>query len=335
MSGYLQRLLDRAAVGAPVAPAFAGARGARPAGLSQSPIAAMDQRLGDPGFADRDAGEAGSEAAPAEADTPVRAERTEAVVGRSRPETPGDPIALRDRAEPQAREPVQPILDPVEVEQESPAVAAPQSVPEHPMPIGQVFGDDLVLPEQQNPVAEPVAETTDQSQTATPDTGAFVEPVTPSETTTPLIAEFAPENPATRAPDVPTAVPEAPFADTPDPIHVAQESPQALFRLDHQVEPPKASPQPTENPEPAPVQLAEPPELIVPDLPAPAPLPEPPAQTAPPAPAPASPAPPQPMPEPATAQPRANRPMTAADASIIGPLPTRRRALTLFGNRRR
>ena len=331
MSGYLQRLLDRAAIGAAPTLALSGGRDALPSALSQSPLAAADQRFGDPGFADRDAGEGEDWGAPVQTDAPMQTARSDSSVEQPVAKDPVEPVAFRDPVE------TVPVADPATTQaaapiEQAPEVAEPTLATVHPMPVGHVSTEDLVLPEPPEAALPVPGDTTEVEQTKDSGNRSEVQPVIPPEPE--LRADFVTQQ--TETPDAPVtpAVAEATVADMPKALPAEQGPPQELFRLDPQVEPP-TTPEPTQS-QPDPIQIAEPPKLVVPDLPEPDPAPAPAPQTAttPPPPQPANTAS-EPAPAPTPTQPRNNRPMTAAEASIIGPLPTRRRALTLFGNRRR
>ena len=147
MSGYLQRLLDRTAM-APVAPVVAGTQDVLPAGLSQSPVAAMDQRLLDPDFADREAGEFGE---PRDVEQPDAANIGAVVQQIREAPQPVDapapqPMQMAESAErkdaprrgqnPKPDQQPVPNADPIDVSAE------------HPLPVGQVQSEDLVLPDE-------------------------------------------------------------------------------------------------------------------------------------------------------------------------------------------
>lgn len=319
MSGYLQRLLDRAA------PAPATAPGALPAGLSQSPVSLSDQRLNDPGFADRFEPSSGSDAGFAVAsgtEAPARAPgRT-----RARPPAPDVPTLAMDRgphlAPPAA--PVQTAAPPVP----APSEPAP-ALPPFPHPISHIAPDDLVLP-------DPVTDAGDGPVQANP----TPVPERPAAAATPTRAEAAPTDPTSLEPASTATPPASDALGTMPEVTPFPPRPRA--------DPTGADPAP--EPVPAPnAQLETGPQLVKPRVPA--------EVTPPPVVAPALPDPPvvaprQPVPASARqpvkideAEPRAeasapsserrNRPMTAADASIVGPLTPRRRTVTLFGLRRR
>ena len=333
MSGYLQRLLDRAAM-APVAPVVAGTQDALPAGLSQSPVAAMDQRLSDPDFADREAGEFGE---PRDVEQPDVANIGGVAQQIREAPQPVDAQApqqmqMAEAAERidaprrgQTREPEQqpvPKADPIDVSAE------------HPLPVGQVQSEDLVLPDEppkdaihsadppEPKPAKPVEHAPPQAvaveaNEATADNHAIAEP--PS-------AKSQPDT--TRPERTPIEVPQADIIDR-------AVEPAPINRPDPVADTPLVTAETAQTQTPAPVQLAEPPKIVVPPLPEAAPQPQPVQSTAPASTPNSIEKPADPVAPPAPPSARTNRPMTAADASIIGPLPQRRRALTLFGNRRR
>ncbi len=308
MSGYLQRLFDRAAGAAVPQPA--------PAGASQSPIAAADQRLNDPVLA----GLFGL-MSPAEPEGSI-AEAGDAP-GRTSPSPRRDSAVAPPIVEPADPSPLRstPAVAPESVAA-APAAPPPTAVAAPPHALGRVAADDLVLPAP--PVATPL-----EPPVSPPPPASVAEPPTP----TPKAAQPADNRLATAAP-VPArpaeSPPPPPFAATsampPAPAPVAATSPEI----------PSPDPQMvTSTTPPAMAQLLRPPPLPPPPATAEAPPPQP-------APA-AAPTPPRSAPEPQRAEsrerrdtpPAPRRPMTAAQASQIGPLSAEPRTITLFGLRRR
>lgn len=314
MSAYLQRLFDRAAPSAPQ-PA--------PAGASLSPLAEADQRMNDPQFA----GLFGLGFA--------RADDAESDVSPFRPDArlPPAPRATPTPAQPATRH------EPRAAPEQSPRRASePRSAPAIPpfLDFGRIFPDDLQLPDTATERAQPPAATPAPSSpppaapampiaVATPHDEAADAMARPAPVPAPRDSPAMPEPVHTRARAEPVrdrVTPAAPI--DPRPADIAVPAP-ATERSD----------EPATERDAAPV-------MMMPPRVAPQPITAPQAVTsAPEAPRTA----PQPPPRPARDEraaeqrkpetPAQKRPMTAAAASLIGPLVAEPRARTLFGLRRR
>lgn len=310
MSDYLQRLFDRAAaLPAPVSPA----------GPSLSPIALADQRLNDPAMLAAIGPRAGGFDAEAELEVVDFAEPAPrstqvappaAPIARAPPSqaavTPPEPADTRSRPRMEgAAEASTPAPAPAT---QTPNVGTMSPV----LPVGAVLPEDFVPPEP---------------------------PAQAEVPRTPAPLPVAPQIPRTEAKAPPPAAPAAAPAQ------------------EHRVAP-KAASKPVESARPSPVAAREPAEALPPPAPpstaaadAPAPVVMMPPQSAPPLPEPEPQAlPPRPEPErevrtekvrerielvPERSAPRPVRPMTAAEASLIGPLVPRPRVRTFLGMRRR
>jgi WAS/WASL-interacting protein len=312
VSGYLQRLFDRSAATLPSQPV------ALPGGPSLSPVAEADQRLNDPALAGRfdlqtsfadeaDAPEA--EPFAISAGTGNRATASPAVTPIPPPPTPSEPPMPRPVATP---------VDPGST-LPAPSVQAPPRSAWRPPTVGDVAPEDWVI--EPEPAANPLPRS--QQPEAAPEP-----PPPPSRPT------------AHRA-----ATAEAHSAGA-EPSRAAAPPPEAPVSLRPLVEPSRNEPSPVTARAPEPtdrvlvrretetttmwVEPASSPPLppLLPEretMPSPPPAPqvvERTVVTSPPAAA---------SPEPAARL----RPLTANEASLIGPLSKRRRALTLFGLRRR
>jgi hypothetical protein len=314
MSAYLQRLFDRAApMAAPSLP------GALPAGPSLSPVALSDQRLNDParaaqfdatpGFdSSMDATGPISDLPPTGADAglPATTQAQSTQQARPQPATTPSEIALP-----------RPVADAARVAAEP---VAPTHAPRLRPGVLDIEPGDLLLPEPPT-AAEPV-----QAEPAMPVPRAA--PATPAHDATPAapVAADHSERPPLAPP--PRPLPSPP----PAPAVEARPLPLALPRAEVAIT--TVTPTARADAVQPPLQEAMPPPLRVPALPATEPSPE---ATAAPSAAPAArreaPATtPQP---PAESPPPRIRPMSANEASVIGPLAPRQRALTLFGLRRR
>lgn len=303
---YLQRLFDRAA--ATAAPQVA------PAGSSLSPVVEADQRLNAPEFAadfsfasPSDDGVEGEETPELAPGHPRRA------VGRARAEPPQSPPRPRELSAPATTEGT----SPRQVRRPAPVEAPFGSV-------GEVLAEDFVRPEALDGAEPPIVEP--PRPPAPRRLAALLEPVTLEESAAaqPRATRAAPEPTARVAPvveDAPTPARPAP-AVAPEPEDPSRE-------------------EPAERSADARASDGAAPVVMIPPRPAPAPAPppEPPlsereALRSP---------PPRPRIvrqetriEAATPdRPAARRPMTAAEASVIGPLIPEPRARTLFGLRRR
>ncbi len=328
MSGYLQRLLDRTAPAISPA-ATADTSRARPAFASQSPIAAADQRLNDPSLAaligaapPADSGEAGLFGGEA-AGVPDRRSETPA---RPRKETPRDTADNRRDTKTQGG-----------------AFQVP-SVTRPALGEGgakQAFSDDPVRPDTTPPTAAPhdrdqhgapppaAADATSEHPAATEPSGDIARPsdepqlakvptpVRPDRLVPPVlrIVERQPMPAPEVTPTEPVEPARSPDAEDPSEPPVGAPLPEARSEAPQTVEPP---PLPTP-PAPPPVE----PATVIVQMPPPAPPPLQVEQRQPES------APPEP------AQPPRPRPRTAAEASVIGALPLRRRVRSLFGVTRR
>lgn len=314
MNNYLQRLLDRAA------PTPSAATGVLPAGLSQSPISLSDQRTNDPDFADRynplsESRESFSELA---------SEAPRGVSRRQRPRP--DFNTLETESRPTETESAPPQIN-------SPTPQPPTSTVEppsitHPRPTGFVDATDLVLPEPEvasepEPAMRPVSNNKPENTHSEPDkTIEALEPDTPTDDPRPhRRTENEPDESTPEITELTTS-PSQPVTELPPPVIEADPTPRSE---------PILSAVETETRQPTEVI---PPPLEIPSLPD---IAKPAAhQTqSEPSPAPVVQAVPEPSADNAAMETRSNRPMTAASASIIGELTPRRRALTLFGLRRR
>lgn len=316
MSGYLQRLYDRAAA-APIAVPL-------PAAASLSPIAQADQRLTVP-----EIGEALMTGAPlpvqddawdeATPDEPVAASDTS--MGRA-----AHPPAPRRRAREQTRAP-QPAADPPapsareEEAAQIPRPAAPivDASAAQPSPfarIGAIAPTDFELP----------AEPTDAMPAPIPSTPA------PAATPPGTQSALSPEAKPVRAPTTTSAAP----VPLPSPSIAASATPVDTQPIEERDE--AAVAQPASAPESTQQQPQV--EPIAPRVAAPVPPPEAPPVSAP-TPTRNQPPPRQPVPQrvevlrPSDAPAKPPRPLTANEASVIGPLPIARRSAMLFGVRRR
>jgi hypothetical protein len=311
MSAYLQRLFDRAAPSAPQ-PA--------PAGSSLSPLAESDQRMNDPQFAGL-FGLGFARADDAESDGDVSPFRPDARL-------PPAPRAMPVPAPPSTRQ------EPRAAPEQSPRRASePRSTPAilSFLDVGRIFPDDLQLPDTPTERTQPPA---------APPSPPPAAPVTPITAAAPHDeAEDAMARPA------PVAAPRDSPA-TPEPVQAPAEPVRERAAPATPIE---AKPADSAVPAPATERSDEPaterdaaPVMMMPPRVTPQPIAAPEAATS----APATPrTAPQPLPQPAreerTAEqrkpdtPAQKRPMTAATASLIGPLVAQPRARTLFGLRRR
>ena len=323
MSGYLQRLFDRSAAPAPRQSGGTGrlAPHARPSMVSQSPVAAADQRLNDPSLAaligaTPQAGDQG----PVE---PVGEFVPPRPVARDRRNTARDhlvrrigPVARQPSDPPDGLQPDQPTSPPPMPEGDREPETA--EMPAHPVPVNPAVADDqgpsspiedmsaltasvepsIPQPEPIRPAppADPIPARAEPEATAESIVERDAPPIEPPPGEPATVVEFR-ETPVPAAPE--------PDAEQPDP---AAEAPQ-------RAEPPP-KPEPPAPPPPEP-------ETIIVRMHAPAPAPRPAEHREPES------APPE------TIQPPRPRPRTAAEASVIGALPHRRRVRTLFGVRRR
>lgn len=319
MSNYLQRLLDRTTTTTPVPISV----GVQPTGPSHSPISLSDQRLNDPDFVDRyglpsDGLARFSESDPGQ-QRPTRhvqprthtdnrsfeSSNAQSRLGPASPKLDSAP-ALKPVTQ-QRRE-----TDPQEPVTNSNKAEAPILV----RPIGFVDETDLVLPEPES----------------TSDNNVVPSPPRPHEPgLKPDTNDLAEEQSPPQQSSTPNRVPielnerELPMHPAVKPVSV---SPEAELQVT------EIPPSVTTASEVRPAVEALPPPIEVPAVP----IPNPPIS----APRPLEPVskpPPQslqqPQVQPEAEKPKRTRPMTAADASIIGPFTPRRRALTLFGLRRR
>lgn len=311
MSGYLQRLLDR------TAPATQLGADVLPTGLSHSPVSLSDQRLNDPDFADRYAPPADGQESfdGARSEPPRRAPRR----------APQRPAAETTTPEPTTTRPEPALQQIVEPSRETPVTEAAWPPLQHPRPAGLVEPSDLVLPEP-----EPAAERDELAPATAP---APPQPVQPA----PTQVQTEPTDPPLAQPrkvSAPTQAPVELAEVTPSPPRPEAEPVRVRVAPTPDLPAPQATPNDSSAPEPrAPVEAMPTPLEIsaLPDLPLPAPRqPEPT-----PAPAPVVQAVQEPPKHSPSADTRRIRPMTATAASIIGQLTPRRRALTIFGLRRR
>lgn len=321
MSDYLQRLLDRAA---------GTTTTITPAGLSGSPLVLHDQRLNDPQFSE---GLAPAADNPAWTDVFALAEPITA----SSPALPtGPPGQLRPKPahDGPAGEPPnpRPLHSPTPAEAQTIARLAPEHLPaeplhlsSHPSPIGRISALDLVRPEQP---ATPQA-------TAPPASTAAVETPGPKPTLTALSPGLA----SSQHPDPAAPVSsQRPRVRPPmERLVPADRSPERNGQAQAPVATPGTS-TPLGTAAGAARRLGDivPPEPLVPALPEPAvPLersqvraltadaPQPDVRQT------------QPVSVQAAETQRPRLPLTAAEASLIGPLTARPRARTIFGLRRR
>jgi hypothetical protein len=331
--GYLQRLFDRvAAHNSPTPPVV-------PSGVSTSPMAMADQRLNDPDLA---------------GDFSFGSTALDGLQeGLSEPVPASWPLVM---ARPLSREALTQTLD----QSESPSVAddaapgraalpppAADQPPDFTIPgVGQVFESDFVQPEIEEASPEPAspAVATPALQAKPPESplpppAPVDEPVPPSipaidySAVEPQLADAVPAPELSSDGDQPSYEPGHRLPESSDmglPEAVVVERKRGVESLP--VEPAVVQPVTANESQPA-VEVLPPPIILEP-LPAineaPAPVPEPPAST-------------QTTtvvekevePQPVPAPPRQVRPMTASEASVIGPLRRRPRAVTLFGVRRR
>ncbi len=314
MSAYLQRLFDRAMP----APPSASLAAALPAGPSLSPVAQADQRLNVPGLADQlgvaAVGEPLLESGPRDTDFlgPVDASATATLS----PAQPRSQDRITEVSTPEFAPSPAMQVDP------QPAPAAPPALFRG---VGTIDADDLVLPEQAAPAdtermaqASPVLPTSPAPQRAEPTLAPKAEIASPQviEPALPVRAVPAP---------MPGLEPRSPASPTEARATESLASPPSIEL------PPQVEAERPQAPADAPLQVQVPP-LRVPALE----TPEPAVVASPTHPAP-RPSLPQPAPEPPRqqAQPTRPRPVSANEASVIGPLAARQRVHTLFGLRRR
>lgn len=314
-AAYLQRLFDRAA-----AAVAAAAPHVSPSGASLSPVAAADQRLNEPGFpaffdfaAPEGLGAEGDEGA--EAGLP---ETPEAARGRRTHPAPPARAAAADLL-PQEAQPAAPPTSLVEGPPPPAAVAPPFPT------VGQVRTEDFVPP--------------DADEEGEPQ-GRRVAPPPPPEPPAAEARAAKPDGePGHARPEREVAHAVAPPPPGPEPRSPA--SPGVEVGRDVAAPPTPAS---NENVEGSHEEASPAPVVMMPPRRSPEPLP-------PPAPREEAPAPREeagvakPRPQtvrqevkvevPASDKPAAKRPMTAAEASLIGPLTPEPRARALFGLRRR
>jgi len=314
MNNYLQRLLDRAAPTPPVA------AGVLPAGLSQSPISLSDQRTNDPDFNERYT--PASEAR--ESFSELASEAPREVSHRQRPQTDFDVSATEPSQTGVESTPPQIIRPPQEP---STSEVDRLSIP-HPRPTGFVDATDLVLPEPEvstepQPATRPLAKNELANTDSEPDkTIEAPEPAISTEVSRPHGQTENEPDKSTADVSKLTTSPLQPVTELPLPAIEADKT----ARLE-----PILSAVDTETRQPTEVM---PPPLEVPSLPEAATPATQQTQTES-SPPPVVQAVPEPSTDNAAVETRSNRPMTAASASIIGDLTPRRRALTLFGLRRR
>jgi hypothetical protein len=316
MSAYLQRLFDRAARSAPQ-PA--------PTGASLSPLAESDQRMNDPQFAGL-FGLGFARPDEAESDGDASSFRPDARLPPAPRATPV-PAPPPTRQEPRAAP-----------EQSPRRVSEPPSAPAIPpfLDVGRIFPDDLQLPDTATQRAQPPA------AAPAPSSPPPAEPVMPSTVA-------APHDEAVDATARPAPVPAPRDSPAmPEPVH-ARAQPQPV--RDRAVPAAPIEPQPADSavPPPATEGSDEParerdaaPVMMMPPRVTPQPIAAPETSaSATETPRTAPPPPPRPVREERAAEQRKpdtpvhKRPMTAATASLIGPLVAEPRARTLFGLRRR
>lgn len=322
MSGYLQRLLDRAPPSA--APAATGListpASVLPAGPSLSPVALADQRLNDPSLLDQlglppvaETGFGESTEQAANAPTAISAP-TRTHTHPPAPHTP-EP-ALQVTPEPAAPQPAEPPRSTIESE----ARPAPRRIRQDP---SEIDAFDLLPPETKSPPAQAqeVAEPTPVDAVFSPPVSAARTevPESPADAISRAQPERAEPGPAQHA-HAPQIEAEPPRPQTMPAADTKAQAPTATQPADAQII--EIEPPPQRQPAPLPPALethAPAPEHAKETKPEKAPKREP------------EPSPREPE---KSASPR-SAPRTAAAASIIGPLSQRPRALTLFGLRRR
>ena len=314
MSAYLQRLFDRAAPSAPQ-PA--------PTGASLSPLAESDQRMNDPQFAGL-FGLGFGRADDAESDgdaSPLRPDARLPPAPRATPMPAPPPTHQEPRAAP---------------EQSPSRASEPRSAPAIPpfLDVGRIFPDDLQLPDTATERAQ------SPHAPAVPPSPPLAAPVMPSTVA-------ASHDEAAIARPAPVAAPRDSPA-TPEPVHTRAQTEPVRDRAEPAA-PVEPKPADTAAPPPATERSDEPaterdaaPVMMMPPRVTPQPIAAPETAAASPvAPRPAPPPPPRPVREVRAAEqskpdtPAQKRPMTAATASLIGPLVAQPRARTLFGLRRR
>lgn len=316
-AGYLQRLLDRSVPSGTKAVATE----AVPSAPSASPIAQWDQRLNDPDLAAQlgygvFAGFEGDPDAP-----PLLTPTPEGF--RPRPIRPAPPAF--DLSPPRVAEaPPPPSPPPGRVEEAAHPVPASPAATVAPVPVPPPadWGGRAIPLLDVEPPAHDLSRTEPRpsARVDEPPAGA-VSPVRPA---LPDPWPAPPEVFAAPAYDPPPSPVEAP-APAPAPALVVAEptiarpapAPAAPFTDRWEDDLALALP-PTPAPPDPPVTMREPPAAVTATDPRPAPATATPTTTT-----------PEPSP------PRAVRPMTAAAASVIGPLAPRARSMTVFGTRRR
>lgn len=311
MNTYLQRLLDR------TTPSMQTGASLLPAGLSHSPISLSDQRLNDPGFTDRyTSSPNGSEQF--ENTTPKPPQPTQ----RQLPQQSSAEAAPPEPAPPQTAEHSQPGSEPpaqqiVETSQQTPVIEAAMPSAKHPWPTGLVEKSELILPEPESvepapkrdePTSSPPLDSVPTRMQTEPAEATLAKPQeirapkqTPVEFSEVTPAPLRPKTEPVTAPDLPGPRQTSGnfFATEPQPLVEAMPAPVEVPALPDLPLPPQHQPGPAPVPPPL-VQVAQQPSNDIP-----------------------------------LAEARRPRPMTANGASIIGQLTPRRRALTIFGLRRR
>ncbi len=314
MSAYLQRLFDRAMP----APPSASLAAALPAGPSLSPVAQADQRLNVPGLADQlgvaAVGEPLLESGPR--DTEFLGPVDASALAPLSPAQPRSRDRITEVSTPDfTPSPAMPVDPP-------PAPAAPPALFRG---VGTIDADDLVLPEQATPAdTERTAQASPVPPTSLAPYGAEPTLAPKAEIASPQVIEPALPVRAVPAP-MPGLEPRSPASPTEARATESLASPPSIEL------PPQVEAERPQAPADAPLQVQVPP-LRVPALE----TPEPAVVASPTHPAP-RPSLPQPAPEPPRqqAQPTRPRPVSANEASVIGPLAARQRVHTLFGLRRR
>lgn len=331
---YLQRLIDRTAPLRPQPPL------AEPSGRSVSPVAIADQRLNDPRFAEDSSFYSGGFAEEDFDDTAFELSTppsTVTDVDRS--------VAGRDIAKPPETR-----LDAIPKGDASLATLGDPSAMSA-MSVGRVLEEDFVPPEPVEVAPSPEPQVA--PAVVVPPVQAESTPIVQQESIPPpRQGDVVPPRRAMHDTDV---VPKRDVPDAPGKPRAAVSDPLPMARTEAAMKAAAAESQPIEPVAPAPlaVPLEGPAEkrrdgeelapveaipVVRPSFPEPRPtLRDVEAFAAPPSPA-STPLPEavkKTAPERPSAPPRQPRPMTAAEASIIGPLARRPRALTLFGLRRR
>ena len=333
MSNYLQRLLDRST---PTTPVSLGVQSTvQPTGQSHSPISLSDQRLNDPGFADSFVGGFADSFTDQHVEPTYGNERssksaTEPTAHAPRKRPPmysGIPLESKTHARPGSMvdridsvESATPITDREKRQEVGTSGEVPITETNKPpqsliRPVGYIDDSDLVLPESESATTNDALPTPPRPQEATKaqllsdvveERSVITQNIKEVKNTPLEPKQIKPQQAHTDSTllavksETLTTVEEA-TRPTQSEIHPVVEA----------VPPLAVAPAVPDSPRPAPHQPQTPPKPQAVQE-----VQNPPAQAE-------------------SSKKKPSRPMTAAEASIIGPFTPRRRALTIFGLRRR